>query len=92
MIKNELAKAIVAKAENVYTNKEVIEILDAYEAVVKDTLKAKHDEKVPFGKLGKFSVKDVPAKSGVSAINGKEWYTEAHSEITFKLGKVAKQL
>lgn len=93
MVKNDFIKGIGTKTvENNYTMKEIAEIVQALETYVHDTLAANPEEVIPLGKMGKFSVKHVPAKNGVSAINGKEWHTEAHDEIVFKIGKTYKML
>lgn len=67
-------------------------VIDTFEDVIFDTLKADSSEKIKFGKLGAFSVKAVPAKDGISAINGKPWHTDAHNEITFKMSKANKNI
>ena len=71
---------------------EGIESGSQFEDVIVDTLAADHDEYVAFGKLGKFKAKEVPARDGVSAINGKAWHTDEHVEIVFKLSKTGKML
>lgn len=101
MIKTDLAKAIVAKVqENTQEEEKVIKlsqkqvnaVLEAFEDVIFDTLANDHDEYITFGRIGKFKVKEVPAKDGISAINGKAWHTDEHAEIMFKLSKVGKML
>lgn len=93
MVKNEIAKAVANKLEGC-TIKDAVAVLDAFEEVIIETLKADPTEAVPVGKIGKFRVKDVTAKSGVSKLGGveKPWSTEAHQEITFKVNKSAKTL
>ena len=91
MVRNEVLKAVQTKVEGA-TQKDIAVILDAFADVITETLKADPTESVAVGKLGKFKVKEVPTRDGVSAINGKAWHTDAHSEITFKMSKTAKQL
>ena len=91
MVKNELVNAIAERVDGAKKG-DIVVILDTYAEVITDTLKADSSESVPVGKLGKFKVKEVPAKDGVSAINGKAWHTDAHREITFKMSKTAKMI
>lgn len=91
MVKNELINAIAERVDGAKKG-DIAVILDTYAEVITDTLKADSSESVPVGKLGKFKVKEVPAKDGVSAINGKAWHTDAHREITFKMSKTAKMI
>ena len=93
MTKTILLKNIAGKLEGC-SQKDVSAVLDAFEDVIVETLKADPTETVPVGKIGKFRVKDVAAKSGVSKLGGveKPWSTEAHQEITFKVNKSAKAL
>ena len=101
MVKTDLTRAIGAKIEENYaadekpiklSQREINAVLEAFEDVIIDTLAADHDEYVAFGKLGKFKTKKVPARDGVSAINGKAWHTDEHVEIVFKLSKTGKML
>lgn len=91
MNKNILLKKISERINGV-TKSDVDVILDTFEDVIFDTLKADSSEKIKFGKLGTFSVKEVPAKDGISAINGKPWHTDAHKEIAFKMSKTNKNI
>lgn len=91
MTKNEVLKAVSNKVEGA-SQKDIAVILDAFADVITETLVADHAESVAVGKLGKFKVKDVPARDGVSSINGKAWHTDAHAEITFKMSKTTKNI
>ena len=91
MTKDILLKEIANRVEGA-SKADIKVILDTFEDVVFDTLKADSTEKIKFGKLGTFSVKTVPAKDGISAINGKPWHTDAHKEIAFKVSKAHKVL
>ena len=91
MTKNEVLKAVSNKVEGA-SQRDISVILDAFADVITETLTADHDESVAVGKLGKFKVKEVPARDGVSAINGKAWHTDAHSEITFKMSRTTKNI
>lgn len=94
MTKTILLKNIAGKLEGC-SQKDVSAVLDAFEEVITDTLKADATESVPVGKLGKFKVKDVPERTGKIMLGdrkGEEYITPAHQEITFKMNKSAKQL
>ena len=91
MTKTDLLREISSRIDGT-TQKDIAVVLDVFEQVVVDTLKKDTNETVSFGKLGKFKVKAVPARDGVSAINGKPWHTDAHSEITFKMSKTSKNI
>lgn len=91
MNKDMLLKEIANRIEGA-TKSDVNVVLDTFEDIIFDTLKADSSEKIKFGKLGAFSVKAVPAKDGISAINGKPWHTDAHNEIAFKMSKANKNI
>lgn len=91
MNKNILLKKISERINGV-TKSDVDVVLDTFEDVIFDTLKADSNEKIKFGKLGTFSVKEVAAKDRISAINGKPWHTDAHREIKFKMSKTNKNI
>lgn len=90
MVKNEMLKKVAEKSE--LSQKQVEAALSAYVDVVIETLEKDDNEKVALCGIGNFKVKSVPARDGVSAINGKPWHTDAHKEITFKMSKTAKML
>ena len=94
MTKNEVLKAVSNKVEGA-SQKDIAVILDAFADVITETLTADHTESVAVGKLGKFKVKEVPERRGTILLGdrkGEEYVTPAHSEITFKMSKTAKQL
>lgn len=91
MNKDMLLKKISERIEGA-SKSDVNVVLDTFEDVIFDTLKADSSEKIKFGKLGTFSVKAVPAKDGISAINGKPWHTDAHNEIKFTMSKTNKNI
>ncbi|MEE0293719.1 MAG: HU family DNA-binding protein [Eubacterium sp.] len=91
MTKDLLLKEIANRVEGA-SKADIKVIIDTFEDVIFDTLKADSSEKIKFGKLGTFSVKEVPAKDGISAINGKPWHTDAHKEIAFKMSKTNKNI
>lgn len=94
MTKTILLKNIAGKLEGC-SQKDVSAVLDAFEEVIVETLKADATESVPVGKLGKFKVKDVPERTGKIMLGdrkGEEYITPAHQEITFKMNKSVKQL
>lgn len=94
MTKNNFIKNIAGKLEGC-SQKDVSAVLDAFEEVIVETLKADATESVPVGKLGKFKVKDVPERTGKIMLGeraGETYVTPSHKEITFKMSKSAKQL
>lgn len=91
MNKDTLLKTISERVEGA-SKADIKVILDTFEDVIFDTLKSDSTEKIKFGKLGTFSVKEVAAKDGISAINGKPWHTDAHKEIVFKMSKTNKNI
>ena len=94
MLKSELLKAVANKIEG-NTQKEVSAVLEAFEEVVNETLRADKTETISLGKLGKFKVKEVPERRGkimMGARAGEEYVTPAHSEITFKMIKASKNI
>ena len=92
MTKQDLLRGICTKVEGA-TQKDVAVIIDALTEVVRETLSDNHEEKVTLPGLGYFKVKEVPERSGVSALgDGKAWTVPAHSEITFKMSKTGKAL
>ena len=94
MTKVELLKAISRKLEGA-TQKDIAAVLDVYDEVVVETLTSNPDEKVPCGKFGSFRVKNVPERVGKIMLGerkGEEYCVPAHSEITFKMAKSAKQM
>lgn len=90
MVKSDLLKNVAAKAE--MSQKEVDAVLTAFEEVIVEAISNNIEEKIAFGKLGKFVGKVVPARDGVSAIDGKAWHTDEHSEICFKMSKTGKMI
>lgn len=90
MVKHDLLKKITDK-ESEFTMKEVERILNAYSEVVIEN-GTKEGEKIPLFGLGNFVVKKVPARSGKSAINGKEWSKPEHLERAFKVTKSVKEI
>lgn len=91
MTKQDLLRGICTKVEGA-TQKDVAVIIDALTEVVRETLVENHEEKVTLPGLGYFKVKEVPERTGVSAINNKTWTSPAHSEITFKMSKSGKMI
>lgn len=94
MTKNNFIKNIAGKLEGC-SQKDVSEVLDAFEEVIVETLKANATESVPVGKLGKFKVKTVSERRGKIMMGdrkGEEYVTPQHDEICFKMSKSARQL
>lgn len=94
MVRNEIAKAVANKLEGC-TIKDATAVLEAFEEVVIETLKADPTETVPVGKIGKFKVKDVPERTGTIMMGdrkGETYTVPAHSEITFKMSRVSKTI
>ena len=91
MTKSELLRNVAGKLEGC-SQKDVDAVLAAFEEVVIETISNDIEEKIAFGRLGKFVGKVVPARDGVSAIDGKAWHTDEHNEITFKMSKTGKMI
>ena len=94
MTKNNFIKNIAGKLEGC-SQKDVSAVLDDFEEVIGETLKADATESVPVGKIGKFKVKDVPERRGKIMMGdrkGEEYVTPAHKEITFKVSKSIKTI
>lgn len=94
MTKDLLLKEISNRIEGA-TKQDIKVILDTFEEVVVDTLKADSTESIAVGKLGKFKVKEVPERRGTIMMGerkGEEYVTPAHSEITFKMSRVSKNI
>lgn len=103
MVKTELLREYTERLNDTFESlgfnkklnqKEVDVVISTFETMIIENLSSNKDEKIPFGKLGAFKVKEVPEKSGVSKIGGieKPWHVDAHNEITFKMNKSAKNI
>ena len=93
MVKNELLAKIAEKTT--MTKVDVDKVLKAFEEVVTATLAENKEEKITFGGLGSFKVKEVSERSGIIQMGdrkGQTYTTPAHEEITFKMSKSAKVL
>ena len=94
MTKTDLLREISSRIDGT-TQKDISVVLDVFEQVITDTLKADATESVPVGKLGKFKVKTVPERRGKIMLGeraGETYVTPAHQEITFKMSKTAKNI
>lgn len=90
MVTNEMIKSVANEAG--VKNKVAEEVLKAYAKVVLDTLKNDRDEKISLPGIGKFTVRHVPEKSGVTALADKKaWTKPAHDELKFTVSKSMKQ-
>ncbi len=86
MTKNELVKAIAAKAE--LTNAQSAKALDAFIEAVTEALKS--GDKVAIVGFGSFEVKDVPAKEGINPATGDKIQIAASKKPVLKFGKAFK--
>lgn len=86
MTKNDLVKAIAAKAE--LTNAQSAKALDAFIEAVTEALKA--GEKLALVGFGTFEVKDVPAKEGINPATGAKIQIPASKKPVLKFGKAYK--
>ena len=94
MVRNEIAKAVANKLEGC-TIKDATAVLEAFEEVIIETLKADPTETVPVGKIGKFKVKTVPERRGKIMMGdrkGEEYVTPQHDEICFKMSRSMKNI
>lgn len=90
MNKQDLMRAIASKTG--FSQKDINTVLEVYADAIIETLSNDKEEKVPLPNVGTFKVKNVAARDGVSAINGKAWHTDERSEISFKALKVLKNI
>ena len=86
MTKNDLVKAIAAKAE--LTNAQAAKALDAFIASVTDALGA--GEKVSLVGFGTFELKAIPAKEGINPATGEKIKIAASKKPVMKFGKAYK--
>ena len=86
MTKNDLVKAIAAKAE--LTNAQSAKALDAFIAAVTDALKA--GDKVSLVGFGTFELKAIPAKEGINPATGEKIKIAASKKPVVKFGKAYK--
>ena len=91
MQKEKLCQEIARRLDDC-TRADVKVLLETYAEVVLETLSNDKNETVILPGLGKFSVKDVPEKSGVSPFDGKAWTKPAHSELKFTVVSSAKEI
>lgn len=99
MTKDLLLKEVAERATDIIgadnkkvTKKEIDAFLQAYAECVIDNLVDNKDEKIPLPGIGNFTAKYVAERSGVSAINGKEWHKDAEDQLVFKISKSVKTL
>ena len=86
MNKGELIKAIAEKVD--CTNKEAAKMYDAFEATIKEALKA--GEKVQIVGFGTFEVKNVAAKTGINPRTKETVSIAACKKPVMKFGKAFK--
>lgn len=90
MKKQDLMRTIARKTG--FSQKDISAVLEAYADTIVETLSNDKDEKVVLPNVGTFKVKNVAARDGVSAINGKAWHKDEHSEIVFKTLNALKNI
>lgn len=94
MNKTEMIKNVADRVDGI-SQKDVNAVLEAYVDFVKDTLANDKDEKVTLPRIGVFSVKHVPERSGIVQLGeskGSSWTKPAHDELVFKIAKSVKEL
>lgn len=91
MTKIELCQAIARKIDGC-TRADVQTVLEVYADTVKEVLSSGKEDVVVLPNLGKFSVKDVSERSGISSLDGKAWKKPAHKEIKFTVAKSIKEI
>lgn len=84
--------SLVSRRIDGCTKKDVETVLEVYADVVKDVLSNNLDEIVTLPGLGKFTVKQKPAKSGVSNLTGKAWEKPAKNELIFTVSSASKEV
>jgi DNA-binding protein HU-beta len=83
MTKSELIGEVARKSGE--SKSAVARVLSALTKTIKTA------DSVQLAGFGTFKTVTRPARSGVSALNGKAWATDTRKVITFKASKVAKQ-
>lgn len=91
MQKEKLVQEIARRIDGC-TRADVKVLLDTYAEVVLDTLTGDKNETVVLPGLGKFSVREVSEKSGVSPFDGKKWVKPAHNEVKFTVTPSVKEI
>lgn len=96
MVKNDVIKEVAERATDIVeekiTKKQVEAVISAYVNCVVENLTADKTEKIPLPGIGAFTAKHVGEKSGVSAINGKEWHKDAEDQLKFTISKSVKTI
>ena len=93
MTKTEFIKAIQAKATIESPQKDVADILNAIENVVKDTVISGDEVTIPG--ICKIKSKDVPERTGKVMLGdkaGETWVKPAHKEATVKIMPSLKKI
>ena len=88
MTKNDLVKAIAAKAE--LTGAQSAKALDAFVEAITEALKA--GEKVSLVGFATFELKDIPAKKGINPATHAEIDIPASKKPVVKFGKAYKDV
>ena len=91
MNKNDVYKYVARRIDGC-TKADVETVLDVYADFVKETLQENADETVMLPGIGKFAVKKIGAKSGVSNLTKEPWEKPARNELKFVVNKDIKQL
>ena len=91
MNKNDVVKHVARRIDGC-TQADVNTVLEVYGDFVKEVLSENPNETVMLPGLGKFAVKQVPERSGVSNLDGKEWTKPAKNVLKFNVAKAYKEL
>lgn len=67
-------------------------VLETYADVMKDVLEKDHNETFALPDIGKFYVKEIPAKEGTCNFNGEKYEKPAHNELKFSPIKRVKNI
>lgn len=98
MIKKELIARVAEKASEhkdaknlVFSKKETGVIIDTLMEVIKEAVA--EGEEITLQGIGKFGVKEVGERSGVSKLKGEEkpWKVEAHKEPSFRINQTFRK-
>lgn len=93
MTKNELCKRITEETVGYFTQKEVADILEAIEKVVRDAVLK--DDEVTLPGIGKIKTKIVPERTGkvmMGANKGETWVKPEHKEATIKIASSLRKI
>ena len=91
MGKNDVYRFVARRIDGC-TKADVKTVLDVYVDFIKETLANDPNEVVVLPGIGRFYVKQKPARTGVSNLNGEAWEKPATNELKFQITSTVKEL